>query len=164
MNRRKFLALGLLLTPLAAALSSCGKSSSALPAGMHEIKWDRDICSRCSMVISDRRFGAEMVGGPKRTVFKFDDIGCAIFWTRDRIADHPWMNDAATKLWVADQNSRSDDVRWLEARAAHYVTRTSPMAYNQVAVARPEAGSVDFPTMIEHVLGKGKEGEMRGHK
>jgi copper chaperone NosL len=155
MNRRNFLALGLLLTPLAAALSSCGRSSG-LPEGMQEIKWDRDTCARCSMVISDRRFGAEMVGGPKNTVFKFDDIGCAVFWARDRIADHPWMKDAATKLWVADQNSRSNDVRWLEARAAHYATKTSPMGYNQGALARPDAGSMDFATMSEHVLAKGK--------
>jgi copper chaperone NosL len=28
------------------------------PDGMVEIKWDRDTCPRCSMVISDRRFAA----------------------------------------------------------------------------------------------------------
>jgi len=155
MNRRRFLALGLAMTPLAAALSACGKNDG-LPEGMQAIAWDRDTCARCSMAISDRRFGAEMRGGPKNTVFKFDDIGCAVFWTRDKIAEHPWMKDAATKLWVADLNSRGNDVKWLEARAAHYVTRTSPMAYNQAAVAQPQAGSMDFATMSEHVLAKGK--------
>lgn len=155
MNRRKFLALGLVMTPLAAALSACGKNSK-LPEGMQEIKWDRDACVRCSMVISDRRFAAEMRGGPKKTVFKFDDIGCAAFWMRDKIAEYPWMKDAATMLWVADLNSQGGDVRWLEARAAHYVSKTSPMGYNQGAVAYPQAGSMDFPTMLEHVLAKGK--------
>lgn len=155
MNRRRFLALGLVMSPLAAALSACGKSDD-LPEGMQAVKWDRDVCVRCSMVISDRRFGAEMRGGPKNTVFKFDDIGCAVFWMRDKIADHPWMKEAATKLWVADLNSTSKDVKWLEARAAHYVSKTSPMGYNLGALAHPQAGSLDFATMSEHVLGKGK--------
>ncbi|MEI7431379.1 MAG: hypothetical protein WCL27_13070 [Betaproteobacteria bacterium] len=155
MNRRKFLALGLLMTPLAAALSACDKADG-LPEGMQPIVWDRDTCSRCSMVISDRRFGVEMRGGTKNTVFKFDDIGCAVFWMRDKFADHPWMTEASTKLWVSDLNSRGADIKWLEARAAHYVTRTSPMAYNQAAVAQPQAGSMDFASMSEHVLAKGR--------
>jgi nitrous oxide reductase accessory protein NosL len=154
MNRRKFIALGLVMTPLAAALSACGKNDG-LPEGMLAIVWDRDTCTRCSMIISDRRFAVEMRGGPTNAVFKFDDIGCAVTWTRDKIAAHPWMNDAATRLWVADVNSRGNDVKWLEARAAHYITKTSPMAYNQGAVAQAQAGSIDFATMSEHVLAKG---------
>jgi hypothetical protein len=88
-------------------------------------------------------------------VFKFDDIGCAVVWMRDKNAEHPWMTEAATKLWVADLANQGDNLRWLEARAAHYITKTSPMAYNQGAVAQPQAGSMDFPTMAEHVLAKG---------
>jgi hypothetical protein len=41
------------------------------------------------MVISDRRFAAEMRGGEKNIVFKFDDIGCAVFWLRDKAKDFP---------------------------------------------------------------------------
>ena len=47
---------------------------------MAEIKWDRETCLRCSMVISDRRFAAQVRGGPQDMVFKFDDIGCFVFW------------------------------------------------------------------------------------
>ncbi len=154
MNRRKFISLGLLMTPLAAALAACARNDG-LPEGMQAIVWDRDTCARCSMVISDRRFGAEMLGGPKNTVFKFDDIGCAITWMRDKIAAYPWMKDAATRLWVADLGSRGNEVKWLEARAVHYITRTSPMGYNQGAIAQPQAGSMDFAGMSEHVLAKG---------
>jgi hypothetical protein len=96
MDRRRFIIAGFALTPLAAALSACGKSG-AWPEGMAEIKWDRDTCVRCSMVISDRRFAAEMRGGEKNTVFKFDDIGCAVFWMRDKAGDFPWMAEAATR-------------------------------------------------------------------
>jgi hypothetical protein len=155
MDRRRFLAAGFALTPLAAALSACGKDEG-WPEGMHPIKWDRDTCVRCSMVISDRRFAAEMRGGPKNTVFKFDDVGCLAFWLRDKAKDYPWITEAATRLWVADVNSKGNDVAWLDARGAQYLTKTSPMGYNFGAVAHPQPGTVDFATMREHVLAKGK--------
>ena len=154
MDRRRFLAAGLLLTPIAAALSACG-SSGAWPEGMAEIKWDRDTCTRCSMVISDRRFAAELRGGEKNTVFKFDDIGCAVFWMRDRQKDHPWLADPATRFWVADASASGD--KWLEARKAYYGGgKMSPMAYNLGAKAYAEAGDLAFEEMRQHVLAKGK--------
>ena len=155
MDRRSFLVAGFVATPLATLLAACG-SKGDWPEGMQEIKWDRDTCIRCSMVISDRRFAAEMRGGPKNTVFKFDDIGCAVFWLRDKAANYPWMAEPATRLWVAEGNSRGNDVRWLEAKTAQYFTRTSPMGYNQAAAALPQPGSTDFLDMSQHVLAKGK--------
>jgi hypothetical protein len=81
-HRRQFIGSlakgGLLLTPLAAALSGC--TDDKWPEGMKSIIWDRDTCVRCNMAISDRRFAAEMRGGPKDTVFKFDDGGCVVCW------------------------------------------------------------------------------------
>jgi hypothetical protein len=158
MKRREFL-LATTLTPLAAALgtalSGCGKGS-AWPEGMTEIKWDRDTCVRCNMVISDRRFAAQMKGGPKSTVFKFDDIGCVSFWLRDKARDYPWMTEAATRLWVADAANQGDRMTWHDAKTAQYIGKTSPMGYNYAAVARPQAMSVDFETMRQHVLAKGK--------
>ncbi|HJW24741.1 MAG TPA: hypothetical protein VJ576_07565 [Rhodocyclaceae bacterium] len=157
MDRRTFItrlgASGFALTPVAAtlsaALSACAKSG--WPEGMAEIHWDRDTCTRCRMVISDRRFAAEARGGPKDDAFKFDDIGCAVFWLKDQ----PWAKDA--RLWVADAGSPSTAVAWLDARKAHYTTgKTSPMGYNYAAYSLPQAGSQEFGDMREHVLGKGK--------
>ena len=146
---------GLLLTPLAAALSGCRKDG--WPEGMVEIKWDRDTCVRCSMVISDRRFAAEIRGGPNNTVFKFDDVGCLAFWLRDKADKYPWLADPATRMWVADFNSKSrEEMRWLDPKRAYYVTRTSPMGYNFAAVAAPLAGALDFTDMRQHSLAKGK--------
>ncbi len=142
------------LTPLAAALSGCGKS--AWPEGMVEIKWDRETCPRCSMVISDRRFAVEVRGGPKDTVVKFDDIGCFTFWVRDRIKEMPWLAEPATRMWVADSSSKGKDVIWLDPRKAQFITKTSPMGYNFGAVAYPQMGSLDFEGMRQHVLAKGK--------
>jgi len=159
-HRRQFIGRlglgGLLLTPLAAALSGCG-SKGGWPNGMAEIKWDRDTCARCSMVISDRRFAGQVRGGPESTVFKFDDPGCLAFWLKEKADKYPWLADAGTRMWVADFNSKSrDEMVWLDPRRAYYVTRTSPMGYNFAAVAAPLAGAIDFTDMRQHALAKGK--------
>ncbi len=152
-GRREFLCLsgGLLLAPLA----GCGRKDN-WPEGMAEIKWDRDTCVRCNMVISDPRFAAELRGGEKNTAFKFDDIGCLVFWLRDKAAQYPWMAEPATRLWVAD----STDMRgatWLDAHRAHYLGgRLSPMGYNFAAVRDAASGALTFEAMREQVLAKGK--------
>lgn len=158
-SRRHFLGrlatAGFVLTPLAAALSACAKSG--WPEGMAEIVWDRDTCARCSMVISDRRFAAELRGGPRDTVYKFDDIGCLAFWLRDKSKDQPWMLDAATRLWVAEFTSKPENPSWLDARKAHYAGgKHSPMGYGYAAYALPQPGSLEFPDLREHVVLKGK--------
>jgi hypothetical protein len=157
-SRRDFLGRltfgGLALTPLALALAACGKSG--WPDGMAEIKWDREVCPRCSMVISDRRFAAELRGGPKDMVVKFDDIGCLTFWIRDNLKNHPWLAEPETRMWVADVTSKGKEVTWLDPRKVQFITRTSPMGYNFGAVAYPQMGSMDFESMRQHVLAKGK--------
>lgn len=155
MDRRRFLAdamlAGFALTPLAALLGACGRVS--MPDGMVEVKWDRDTCTRCSMVLSDRRFAAQLRGGPKDANFKFDDIGCAVIWLKAQA----WSAEAAARIWVADVGSRNEAVRWLDAKKAQYVGgKTSPMGYDFGAVAAAQAGSLDFATLREHVLAKGQ--------
>jgi copper chaperone NosL len=153
MDRRRFLAAGFALTPLAAALSACGKDER-WPEGMQAIMWDRDTCMVCNMVISDRRFAGEIRGGAKNIVFKFDDPGCVALWLNNKKADYPWMSEPGTRLWIADVGSHGNEVRWLDGFKAHYVARTSPMGHNFGAVVHPEPGSVDFSTMCGHVVSK----------
>ncbi|MBZ0125296.1 MAG: nitrous oxide reductase accessory protein NosL [Rhodocyclaceae bacterium] len=154
MRRRTFLRLAA-GGAFAAALGACGKQGS-WPEGMVEIKWDRDTCVRCNMVISDPRFAAQLRGGEKNTAFKFDDIGCLVFWLRDKAAQHAWMAEPATRMWVAD----STDMRgatWLDAHRAHYLGgRLSPMGYNFAAVRDAVSGGLTFEAMREQVLAKGK--------
>lgn len=154
LSRRSFIgrlaAGGFVVTPLAAALSACSRGGN-WPEGMAEIKWDRDTCTRCRMVISDRRFAVEVRGGPKDEVFKFDDIGCAVIWLKDK----EWGKEA--RIWVADAASQGGDIGWLDARKAHYVGgKTSPMGYNLAAYPLLQAGSLDFWQMTERVLTKGQ--------
>lgn len=60
----------LFFTFLSPFLNSCG-------GGPQPIRFGEDACDNCRMVISDQRFGAELVTD-KGKVFKFDDINC--FW------------------------------------------------------------------------------------
>ena len=153
--RRRHLLGGLLLTPLAAALSACRQGN--WPEGMVEIKWDRDTCTRCSMAISDRCFACEIRGGPDNQAFKFDDPGCLAFWLREKAEKYPWLNESATKIWLADYDSKSrEEMHWLTPQRAWFITRTSPMGYNFAAVANPLAGALDFTDMRQHALAKGK--------
>jgi len=159
-GRRNFLANlgvgGFLLTPLAALLAGCGNKGN-WPEGMAEIKWDRDTCVRCNMVISDRRFAAQTRGGPNNTVFKFDDVGCLIFWQKEKLDRYPWLADSATRHWVADYESKSrEEMRWLDPKQASFVSRTSPMGYNLAAVSAPLAGALDFNAASQNILAKGK--------
>jgi len=148
MNRRDMLLAP--LSPLAAALlGACGpRDEGDWAPGMARIVWDRDTCARCGMAIGDRRFAAQLRGGPQDEVVKFDDIGCATSWCVEKVAGRPWINDPATRLWVAEFEGKGR--RWLPAREAHYVVGpNSPMGYNQAAHAQPRDGSQPFEAMAE---------------
>lgn len=143
-NRLRLLA-GLALIPI---LPACNRDPGHGPGEVH---WDRDTCKRCGMAVSDRHYAAQIRGGPKREVFKFDDIGCALFWLQEqKIA---WADAPETEIWVTDFRTGE----WLEARKAHYLSgKTTPMAYGFAATAQPEAGSLDFTAMRAALLAKGK--------
>ena len=146
MRRRVLLLHGFALTPIASLLLvACGEDKD-LPNGMAVIKWDRDVCTRCKMVISDRRFASQIRGGPKDTVFKFDDIGCAATWLAEKGKEFPWMADAGTRVWVSEFVSAGKN--WLDATAAHYVFgKTSPMGYNYAAYAEKQTDGLSFSAM-----------------
>jgi len=101
-------------------------------SGPEDIHWDRDACELCKMLISDARFAAEVRGGDKNKLYKFDDIGCAINWLNDQ----HWAGDEAAEIWVADGASTRDNLIWLNAREARYVKGAlTPMNYGFSAVA-----------------------------
>lgn len=153
-QRRRYIENFALMPIALAVLGACSKSGN-WPEGMQAIKWDRDTCVRCNMVISDRRFAAEMRGGERDTVFKFDDVGCLIFWMRNKANQFPWMGDPATRMWVADFDGKGE--HWLDPRHAKYLAgRASPMGYNYAAIVREEASELDFPALRQLILARGK--------
>lgn len=128
----------------AGLLLACPGGSSDGPA---PVKWDRDACQHCSMVISERHFAAQVRGGPKGAAAKFDDVGCAVKW----LDKQPWAEEPATKVWVA----RHADGEWLDAKMAHYVAgKTSPMGFNFGAVDGSSEG-LTFEAMRERVRSVG---------
>lgn len=127
-------------------LAGCSREPTTGPV---EIKWDRDVDPRCSMVISDKRFGAQ-IRDPNRKVTKFDDIGCAMFWLMAQQFNEQSPN---TEYWVADYRSGT----WLDARKAYYLEgKKSPMGYHYAALAEPEAGTIPYQEMKKRILARGK--------
>ena len=93
---------------------------------LREVHWDRDMCSRCRMVTSDRQHAAQVIDPKSGKSYMFDDIGCTILWFDDeQIA---WKQSA--KIWITDGSTG----KWIDARKAYYdVDNITPMAYGFAA-------------------------------
>ena len=106
--------------------TACNKKNSN---GIEAIHWDRDVCQRCKMVVSERKYAAEIVNPNTGKVYKFDDIGCAVMWLKE---EHiPWADKA--KIWVTDAKSG----KWLDAKSAKYTDDSiTPMAYGISAFSK----------------------------
>jgi len=117
--------------------------------GPRQVKWDRDTCERCRMVLSDRDFAAQIryypEGKTRSKVVMFDDIGCAILWLDDK----SWSDDPCTEIWVVDHRSG----KWLDARRATYVTGVlTPMEYGLAAQAEPAAEGLTYDQAKQQVF------------
>jgi len=126
-------------------LTACSGDPGTGPV---EVRWDRDTCARCNMVLSDRRHAAQVRYAPgdgaPGQVKKFDDLGCALLW----LDQQPWRERPGVEIWVADHR----DGRWLDARSAHYITgRLTPMQYGLGAQAEPAPGALDLAQARAHV-------------
>jgi len=116
--------------------------------GPVEVKWDRDVCARCNMVLSDRVHAAEVrraaSDGTRGQVQKFDDLGCAVLW----LDQQAWKDETGVEIWVTDYRDGS----WIDARSAFYVSgRHTPMQYGLGAQTENTAGSMDFAAAREHI-------------
>jgi nitrous oxide reductase accessory protein NosL len=148
MRRRDFLARS-----AAAALAPLGAGcAEADPAGGPErIRFDRDTCERCRMLISDYRFAAQARVDGARAAHKYDDIGCAVIHLKHLGRDA----EASARIWVADLTSTGERVVWREARTARYLPgRSSPMGYDHAAVAPDTPGSVGYDDVRAAVFAK----------
>jgi copper chaperone NosL len=85
------------------------------------VHWDRDMCSRCVMVVSDRHNTTQVVDPKTGKKYVFDDIGCMANWFK---AENISWEDKA-KIWITDVRSGE----WIDARKAYYDTENvTPMA------------------------------------
>ncbi|MCB0334380.1 MAG: hypothetical protein KDD55_12820, partial [Bdellovibrionales bacterium] len=118
--------------------------------GPVRIAFDRDACSRCRMMISDRRFASQIrtAGG---TSYLFDDFGCAVNFADEKgILDLP-----ETQIWVAEYHENEGIEQqsvWLPAREAFYTDGvSSPMNFNLSAHKKGVKNSFDFSTAVERI-------------
>ncbi len=116
--------------------------------GPKEVKWDRDACERCRMVLSDRRYSAQVrywPEGKKRSkVMGFDDVGCATLW----LEEQSWKDDPRVEIWVTDHRNG----KWIDARTATYVKdKITPMEYGLGAQTEPAEGGLSFEQAKLHV-------------
>ncbi len=107
---------------LAIAFVGCEKKEfTSKPAKMH---WDRDMCERCKMAISERKFAVQAIDTQNK-VHKFDDIGCFVLWKKE---DAP--NLTIKKVWIPDFETG----KWIDAKRAYYTHGViSPMGFGFAA-------------------------------
>ncbi len=118
----RILKLILLLLTLFTLLG-CEKKPKDAVSKMH---WDRDMCERCKMAISERKFAVEVIDLKRNRVYKFDDLGCAVLWLKEQ--NIPINQDL--KIWITDAKSG----QWIDAQKALYTDDSiTPMAYGLAA-------------------------------
>lgn len=97
-----FIVLGLFFT-------ACNSEVNTKPK---EVKFDREVCERCKMIISDRNYAVQVVNPQDGKSYYHDDIGCAILWFEE--SEISWKNEAI--IYVADANSG----KWIDAKKKHF--------------------------------------------
>jgi nitrous oxide reductase accessory protein NosL len=77
-----------------------------------EVKFDREVCERCKMIISDRNYAVQIVNKADGKRYYFDDIGCTVNWFKE--GSISWANDAI--IYVTDAKTG----KWIDARKAFW--------------------------------------------
>ena len=137
----RWLASALEISLILGMLPLAGCDSDTGPA---DVKFGRDVCEMCGMIISDPRFVTEVRLGD-RSLHKFDDVGDAVNW----LSAGCKVADDIKEFWVMDS---ANGKTWLDARQAFYRHAETPMNYGFGAVATQTPGTISFADMREQVL------------
>jgi nitrous oxide reductase accessory protein NosL len=136
----------ILFVSMTLMLTGCWGEAETGPV---DVKYNRETCEYCRMIISDPRFTTEIRKEKSGKVFKFDDMGDAVHWLN--IAK--WKVTAETEIWVRDMTTGK---KWLDARKVFYLSgQHSPMEYGYGAVAEKTKDTVSFEEMQKAVIARG---------
>jgi copper chaperone NosL len=98
--------------------------------------WGKQACANCSMLVSDRRYAAELVTDDGTRLF-FDDPGCMATWLKEG-------RGRARKMWV-----RSEGGSWIDARTARFASnQASPMGFDFLPSAGGDAAWTDVEAAV----------------
>ena len=145
------LSLSAIIISFGLLFTGCEKKSKT---DLVEVHWDRDMCTRCVMVVSDRKNTVQVRNPSTGKTYMFDDIGCMILWFKDEKID--WKDKAI--IWITDLNTG----KWIDARTAFYDTENiTPMAYGFSAHAvkdtiKSDQEIIDFDEVTKRVIKIGK--------
>ena len=116
--------------------------------GVHDVHWDRDMCVRCKMVVSERQYAAQTTDPTTGKTYYFDDIGCVVLWFEEEKIE--WADKAI--IWVTDVNSGE----WINAKEAKWSTISiTPMAFGYAAHkpgSEPEGEIIGYSEMAERAI------------
>jgi len=136
---------------LTLTFSGCEKKSTTDVSKVH---WDRDMCARCVMVVSDRMNTVQVKNPDNGKKYMFDDIGCMVLWFKEE--NITWQDKAV--IWITDNSTG----KWINARTAIYNTHNiTPMAYGfgahaTKATIKESEEVVDYNEVVRRVLKIGK--------
>jgi len=131
--------------------SACEKKDMS---GVAKVHWDRDMCARCVMVVSDRHNTTQVRNPKTGKKYMFDDIGCMALWFEEE--NITWQESAI--VWITDV----DTGEWIDAKKAYYDTENiTPMAYGFSAHKSKESIKegqeiVDYNELLRRVIKIGK--------
>lgn len=121
---------------------------SSCDSGPQPIRYGQDECADCSMIISDQRFGAEIITH-KGKIFKFDDVGCLhSFVERGAVP-----RDAVKSSLVSDFNHPENFIPLEQAFFLQSDSLKSPMRTDCAAFT-----STEELKKIQEKLGGGRQG------
>jgi hypothetical protein len=129
--------------------------SSEPASGPGRVTWDRDVCERCSMVIGDRRFAAQVRAAAEDRLHRFDDLGCALLWLAER-GESVGGSKATPRpaIWVRDAAGET----WIDGRTAGFAAGfRSPMGYGFAAVGGNTPRSIDLAEVQKRLLAREDE-------
>lgn len=106
-----------------------------------------DACASCRMLISERRYAAEMLD-TNGTIYKFDDIACMM-----RFARAHGKNSPSVRFYVTDHATGRD---WMDARQASFArlrnSSSSPMASGLAAFRNSDEAARSIGARHTHLL------------
>lgn len=125
-------------------LFSCAQKDETGPV---EVRWDRVICERCKMAVSDHYYSAQVRGAPKekRTkLYFFDDLGCAVLW----LDKQDWKGNPRTEIWVNDFKTGD----WIDAEEALYeLGKITPMDFGLGATLESDQKTIDYKASVDRI-------------